>query len=52
MVIHNAIPTAMEGFSSLLKSPTASAVTWIFDLSHSDRCEMEFLSCDLHSPDN
>jgi hypothetical protein len=39
--------------SSFSTSLPSSAVTWIFDLSHSDWCEVESQGCfDLHFPDD
>jgi hypothetical protein len=39
----------MEECSSFSTSTPASAVTWVFDLSHSDCCEVESQGCfDLH----
>jgi hypothetical protein len=43
----------MEEYSSLSTSSPASAVTKIFDLSHSDWCEVESQGgFDLHFPDD
>jgi hypothetical protein len=43
----------MEECSSFSTSLPASAVTLIFDLSHSDWCEMESQGCfDVHFPDD
>jgi hypothetical protein len=48
-----ATPLIMKECSSFSTSSPASAVTWIFDLSHSDWCEVEYQGCfDLHFPDN
>jgi hypothetical protein len=41
VVVQVAIPPTMEECSSFSTSTPASAVTWIFDLSHSDWCEVE-----------
>jgi hypothetical protein len=38
-------PPTMEECSSFSTSSPASAVTWIFDLSHSDWCEVESQGC-------
>jgi hypothetical protein len=44
-----AIPPAMEECPSFSRSLSVSAVTWVFDLSHSDWCEVETQGCfDLH----
>jgi hypothetical protein len=40
-----AISPIMEEFSFFSTSPPASTVTWIFDLSHSDWCEVESQGC-------
>jgi hypothetical protein len=49
----SAIPPAMEECSSFSTSTPASAVTWVFDLSHSDCCEVESQGCfDLNFPDD
>jgi len=48
-----AIPPTVEKWSSFSAYSPASAVTWVFDLSHSDWCEVESQGCfDLHFPDD
>jgi hypothetical protein len=47
------IPSAMEKCSSFSTSSPASAVTQVFDFSHSDWCEVESQGCfDLHFRDD
>jgi hypothetical protein len=47
------IPPTMEECFSFSTSSPASAVTWIFHLSHSDWCEVESQGCfDLYFPDD
>jgi hypothetical protein len=44
---------AVEECSSLSTSSLASAVTWVFDLSHSDWCLVESQGhVDLHFPED
>jgi hypothetical protein len=51
VVIQACNPTNNGECSSFSTSSPASAVTWIFDLSHSDWCEVESQGCfDLHFP--
>jgi hypothetical protein len=48
-----AIPQAMEEYSSFSMSSPASAVARVFNLSHSDWCEVESQGYfDLHFPDD
>jgi len=47
------IPPTIEECSSFSTSSPVSAVTLVFDLSHSDWCEVESHGCfDLHFPDD
>jgi hypothetical protein len=50
-VVVPAYNPAIEKCSSFSTSSSASAITWVFDPSHSDWCEVESQGCfDLHSP--
>jgi hypothetical protein len=47
------IPPSLEDCSSFFTSSSPPAVTWVFDLCHSDLSEVESQSCfDLHFPDD
>jgi hypothetical protein len=51
-VVVPAIPPIMEECSSFSTSSSVSAVTWVFDLSHSDWCKVKSQGFDLHFPDD
>jgi hypothetical protein len=53
VVVPACSPTTMEQCSSFSTSSPASIVTRVFNLSHSDWCEVESQGCfELHFPDD